>query len=573
MARQSGLAERVWAIKYRHVAADGTPERSVADTWERVATAVGRVERETAAAYDLAFREILRDYRFLPAGRILAGAGSGRPVTLASCFVMGRIDDSLDGILEHLRRSALTLQWGGGIGCDFSTLSRRGSRAGSQEVAAGPVAVMKMWDATCAALLAGGSRRGAMMATLRCDHAEVEAFIDAKRDLDALRNFNLSVGVTDAFMAALADGREWLLGSDRPIAARALWNRLMSAAYDTGEPGVLFLDRINRWNNLYYCEQIAATNPCGEIPLPPYGACVLGSINLAAFVREPFTRGAFLDLDEIARVAGVAVRFLDDVIDVSLFPLLEQAEHARATRRVGLGVTGLADALILLGLHYASDAGRAAARRAVATIRDAAYAASIGLAAERGSFPLFERDAYLAGEFARSLPAQVRDGIARSGIRNSHLLAIAPTGTISLLANNVSSGIEPVFALEGERRVLAPDGTIETWPAVDFALDAWRRANRGSPPPTFVTARELTPEAHLAMVAALQPLVDNSISKTINLAANTPPTVFANVYERAYALGLKGCTVFRPNPMRQGVLRDSFVDSSPNCCEPTRRAA
>jgi ribonucleoside-diphosphate reductase alpha chain len=561
---QSPLAERIWAIKYRHVAAQGAAERSIVDTWVRVAAAVAEAERGAPAAKKSALREILRDFKFLPAGRVLAGAGTGRPVTLASCFVMGPIVDSSTGIEESLRRSALTLQWGGGIGCDFSTLRPRGFHSDSEGVAPGPVAVMKMWDAMCAALLAGGSRRGAMMATLRCDHADIEAFVDAKRDIAAFGNFNLSVGVTDDFMATLADGRE---------AARGLWNRMMSAAYDTGDPGVLFLDRINRWNNLYYCEQIAATNPCGEIPLPPHGACVLGSINLTAFVREPFTRGAFLDLHEIARVAWLAVRFLDDVIAVSQFPIREQAEHARSTRRLGLGVTGLADALIMLGLHYDTDAGRAAARRAVEVIRDAAYGASIELATERGSFPLYERDAYLAGRFAAGLPAHIRDGIARSGLRNSHLLAIAPTGTISLLANNVSSGIEPVFALEGERRVLAPDGAVEIWPTIDFALDAWRRGRSGALPRSFVTAHELTATAHLEMVAALQPLVDNSISKTINVAANTPQAAFADVYERAYALGLKGCTVFRPNPGKQGVLRDAFGDASSNCCEPTRRAA
>jgi ribonucleoside-diphosphate reductase alpha chain len=571
---QAPLAERVWAIKYRHVAAQGVAERSIVDTWDRVAAAVSKAERGVLAARESALREILQDFRFLPAGRILAGAGTGRQVTLASCFVMGPIADSSVGIADSLRRSALTLQWGGGIGCNFSTLHPRGSHSDSEGVARGPVEVMKMWDAMCAALLAGGSRRGAMMATLRCDHADVGAFVDAKRDVAALRNFNLSVAVTDDFMATLAEGRESLPrtpGSGET--ARALWNRMMSAAYDTGDPGVLFLDRINRWNNLYYCEEIAATNPCGEIPLPSHGACVLGSINLTAFVRQPFTRGAFLDLHEIARVARLAVRFLDDVIDVSQFPLPEQAEHARSTRRVGLGVTGLADALIFLGLHYDSDAGRAAARRAVEVIRDAAYGASIELATERGAFPLYERDAYLAGYFVAGLPAHIRDGIARAGLRNSHLLAIAPTGTISLLANNVSSGIEPVFAFEGERRVLAPDGSVENWSTIDFALDAWRRGKGGAPPRTFVTAQELTATAHLEMVAALQPLVDNSISKTINVAANTPPEAFADVYERAYGLGLKGCTVFRPNAVRQGVLRDASADPDSNCCEPTRRAA
>jgi ribonucleoside-diphosphate reductase alpha chain len=423
------------------------------------------------------------------------------------------------------------------------------------------------------------------MGTLRCDHPDIEEFIEAKRDGSALRNFNLSVLVTDAFMEALAAGRKWPLGfpcaagaaaspGQRPsvsggasraiarlVSARELWEKIASAAHAAAEPGVLFIDRINRNNNLYYAEQISATNPCGEVPLPPHGACVLGSLNLAAFVREPFSVGAKLDLAALEALVPTAVRMLDDAVELSAYPLDRQAEQARATRRIGLGVTGLADALIMLGLRYDSDAGRDLARTVLQRVRDAAYGASTDLAGHKGAFPLFDRDAYLAGEHARSLPPSVRDRIARRGLRNSHLLAIAPAGTISLLANNVSSGIEPVFALEGERRVVDEQGRLETHVVRDYAYALWSAAHTGSLPSAFVTVGELVPEDHLAMLAALQPLVDSSISKTLNLPADAAAGAVGQIFERAYALGAKGCTVFRPNAMTGAVL-----ERSGQCC-------
>jgi ribonucleoside-diphosphate reductase alpha chain len=405
-----------------------------------------------------------------------------------------------------------------------------------------------------------------MMATLRCDHPDIEAFVDAKRDPAMLRHFNLSVQVSDAFMAAVENDHDWQLvfrrtsepagevGPVRTVKARDLWQRILRAAYDTAEPGVLFVDTINRENNLHDREKLSATNPCGEIPLPPYGACDLGSLNLTAFVDSPFAADARLDLDALAAAAALAVRFLDDIVDVSRYPLPAQAEQARHTRRIGLGITGLADALVMLGLDYASEAARALAAQAMQTIRDAAYRTSVGLAQEKGAFPGFAREAFLASGFAARLPGDIRDAIATHGIRNSHLLAIAPAGTISLLANNCSSGIEPIFAAEAERRVLGTDGRNRTHRVVDHALQRWQAQGRPGTPPSLVEARQIDPLAHLYMQAALQPFVDNAISKTINVAADYPFDRFADLYQKAHALGLKGCTVFRPNPVTGAIL-------------------
>jgi ribonucleoside-diphosphate reductase alpha chain len=513
---------------------------------------------------------------------------------------MGEIADDLEHIFDALKEGALTMQHGGGVGYDFSTLRPAGMvAAATGSIASGPVSFMHIWDAMCATMLSTGARRGAMMATLRCDHPDIETFVDAKRDPAALRHFNLSVQVSDAFMQAVDADAEWPLlfplhagevaagaiverrwsGSAQPVPcrvlrsvrARALWQRMLRAAYDTAEPGVLFVDTINRDNTLASMETLSATNPCGEIPLPPYGACDLGSLNLTAFVRQPFAADARLDLAALADAARVAVRFLDNVIDVSRYPLSAQADEARRKRRIGLGVTGLADALVLLNLRYDDGAARALAADALQTLRDAACRASIDLAREKGAFPAFAADAYLASGFARRLPADLRSAIAAHGLRNSHLLAIAPAGTISLLANNCSSGIEPVFAGEAERRVLQADGRYATHRVLDDALQRWRQARGTGVPPAFVEARALDPGAHLAMQAALQPFVDNAISKTINVAEDYPFARFAELYRQAHALGLTGCTVFRPNPVTGAVLSAPAAERV-QCCGIEREA-
>ena len=576
------LARHVWRTRYRC-----GDEQGIADSRHRVAGAVASVEPRGRNAWQRRFAALLDDFRFLPGGRIFAGAGSAHHVTLMNCFVMGELRDSIDGIFDALREGALTMRMGGGIGYDFSTLRPAGSPAsGTGALASGPVSFMRVWDAMCATMLSTGSRRGAMMATLRCDHPDVVEFVEAKREPGQLRNFNLSVLVTDAFMRAVDAGADWPLvfpepgGTGEParefgsVPAAELWDRIMRAAYDVAEPGVLFVDTIDRENNLHYRERLRATNPCGEIPLPAFGCCDLGSLNLARFVARPFTADARIDMDALREAAALGVRFLDDVIDLSAFPLDRQAEQARATRRIGLGITGLADALAILGLRYDSDDGRAQAVTMMQAICHAAYSASIDLAAEKGAFPSLVADEFLAGGFARRLPENLRERIRSQGIRNSHLLAIAPTGTISLLADNVSSGIEPIHALRVTRRVLADDGSRPEFEADDYAAATFRALHPdASWPDAFVTTAELAPAAHVAMQAALQPFVDNAISKTVNVPEAFPFADFRDLYRQAWAAGLKGCTAFRPNPVTGSVVAASEAPPvGVQCCDIEREA-
>ena len=559
--RVAPVSRQIWDAKYRLKSADGTPvDVTIEDTWRRVARALAAAEADPAQ-WELPFYKALEDFRFLPAGRILSGAGSERRVTLFNCFVMGGIADDLGSIFAHLREAALTMQQGGGIGYDFSSLRPKGAPVkGVGADASGPLSFMDVWDSMCRTIMSAGARRGAMMATLRCDHPDIEAFIAAKREPGRLRNFNLSVLVTDAFMAAVAADAEWglVFGGTlhRTVKARALWDSITRATYDYAEPGVLFIDRINARNNLYYCETISSTNPCAEQPLPPYGACLLGSVNLARLVRDPFTPGARLDGEGLAELVGTAVRMMDDTIDVSGFPLEGQRQEALAKRRIGLGMTGLADALIMCGVRYGTAEAADLAGEWARRISRAAYVTSARLAEEKGAFPLFDRDAYLAGETVRGLDEDVRALIARHGIRNALLTSVAPTGTISLVADNVSSGIEPVFALAYTRKVVQPDGSRIEEEVSDCALRLFR-AKFGADaalPEYFVTAQDLTPAEHVRMQAAVQRHVDSAISKTVNVPEGISFEAFQEIYLDAYHSGCKGCATYRPNGITGSVL-------------------
>ncbi len=555
------ISKQIWEAKYRFEPPGGQPEHSIEETWARVAAAAASAEaRANRKAWQQRFFEAMADFAFIPAGRILAGAGTGRGVTLFNCFVMGAIGDDMGSIFAHVREAALTLQQGGGIGHDFSTLRPRGAAVrGVGADASGPASFMDVWDAMCKTIMSAGSRRGAMMGTLRCDHPDIEAFIEAKADPRRLRNFNLSVLVTDDFLEAVEADGPWPLvfGGEvfHTVSARGLWHKIMRSAYDYAEPGVIFIGRVNALSNLNYCENISATNPCGEQPLPPYGACLLGSINLAALIEDPFAPGARLDESRLDGLVPIAVRLLDNVIDVSRYPLPAQEKEAKAKRRIGLGVTGLADALIMCGKRYGSEEGRDLARGWMEKIAHTAYAASVELAKEKGAFPLFDAGKFLKQPFPSSLPQPLQDAIAKHGIRNGVLTSIAPTGTISLLAGNVSSGIEPVFDLEYRRRILSPDGTPTYETVEDYAVRLFRERHGEAPlPETFVTAHQLSPRKHLLMQAALQQYVDASISKTVNCPEAMPFDEFEALYLDAYRLGLKGCTAYRPNPVTGEVL-------------------
>ncbi|MDJ0806140.1 MAG: adenosylcobalamin-dependent ribonucleoside-diphosphate reductase [Gammaproteobacteria bacterium] len=588
----SSISELIWKTRYRF-----RREADIQASWQRVAQALASIEANNRASWERRFLQALHGFRFLPGGRILAGAGTGREMTLCNCFVMGRIEDDLRSIFKALEEGALTMQQGGGVGYDFSTLRPAGLKAArTGSVASGPVSFMRIWDSMCATLLSTANRRGAMMGTLRCEHPDIRQFIDAKRQAGALRNFNLSVLVSDAFMQAIEKNKDWSLlfpcsglsrkdrqryperlfrdwpGSRQPVEcavmarmpAAELWEAIMRANYDSAEPGVLFIDRINQENNLGYREQISATNPCGEIPLPAYGACDLGSINLASFVQDPFDGQARLDLPGIVEITSIATRMLDNVIDLTHYPLPRQREQAQGSRRIGLGITGLADALLMLQLDYRSEAALRLAREVLQAICHTAYRTSIGLAREKGGFPFLQAQDYLASPFIQRLPEDIRQGISRYGIRNSHLIAIAPAGTISLLAGNVSSGIEPVFDFHAQRRIKNTSEESETHRLTDPALALWHMQHpETAPPDCFVSASDLSADQHLAMQAALQPHVDNAVSKTLNVPRAVGFAEFQSIYRKAWELGLKGCTTFRPNPQTASILSP---DPENSCC-------
>ena len=554
---RSPIAEQMWDMKYRLKEYDGTPiDLTVHDTWSRIANALAAKE-EDPEHWAKVFNDALESFKFLPAGRINAGAGTGdRNVTLFNCFVMGTVEDSLGGIFDALKEAVLTMQQGGGIGYDFSTLRPQGAEVkGVASDSSGPLTFMDVWDASCKTIMSAGTRRGAMMATMRCDHPDVEKFIEAKRDPLRLRMFNMSVLVTDDFMKAVKANDSFDLKFEgkiyKTIKARTLWDKIMHSTYGYAEPGIIFIDRINKMNNLNYCETIACTNPCGEQPLPPYGACLLGSINLAAVLNPDYT----INYELLGETVTTAVRMMDNVVDVSKFPLPAQQEEAQNKRRIGLGVTALADAMALGGIIYGSNEGVAWTDKVMKFIAVAAYQASINLAKEKGSFPLLDVEKFLATGNMQQMPADIRDQIREHGIRNALLTSIAPTGTISLYAGNVSSGIEPIFALGYERKVMQKDGSKITEVVEDYAVTRWKKDHGSAPlPASFVTAQTLSPSAHIRMQAAAQRWVDSSISKTVNVPEDINFDDFKSVYMDAYDMGCKGCTTYRPNDVTGSVL-------------------
>lgn len=555
------ISHWIWNAKYRYGVAGETIDQTLDDTWRRVAAAVASVE--TGDRRDLwmeRFGEAMRSFGLLPAGRILAGAGTSRDVTLMNTFAMGTIDDSMAGLMDSVRQGAMTMRMGGGIGFDLSTVRPKGFPVKGLDCgAAGPLAAMDVCNAM-SMLMAEGPRRGAMMATMRCDHPDIEAFVTAKSERGRFSNFNLSVMVADAFMQQLACDGPWSLRWEgttvRTLPASALWNLIMRQNHVAAEPGVLFIDRINAGNPLAYMETIATTNSCAEQPLPPFGVCPLASINLAVLVTRAFEADAALDRSALRRMVEAGVRLLDNVIDLSRYPLPEQAAEAVAKRRIGLGVTGVADALAMMGIRYGSQRAADCLESWMRDIHLTAVATSIGMAREKGAFPSFDRDAYLASPAIGKLPVALRRDIARYGIRNALLTSIAPTGSISLLAGNVSSGIEPIFATAFKRRIIGPDGEATSQEVMDYAVQRHRQTRREHAPlpDTFVTASDLAPGDHVRMQAAAQRWTDGSISKTVNCPADIPFDVFQGVYLSAYQAGCKGCTTFRPNEVTGSVL-------------------
>lgn len=509
------------------------------------------------------YREILLNQRFLPGGRIQSAIGSPRRTTAFNCFVSQTIEDSMDGIMQAAHEAANTMRLGGGIGYDFSTIRPKGDLIVSLDSkSSGPISFMHIFNAICQTVASAGQRRGAQMGVLRIDHPDIEEFIEAKANLTNLNQFNISVGVTDEFMSAVAKGTDFTLTykgrAYKVVDARYLWDKLMRVTWDWAEPGILFIDRINEMNNLYYCETIAATNPCGEQPLPPYGACLLGSFNLVKYIVEYQPGHYKFNWDQFKADISVVVRAQDNVIDKTVFPLPQQKEAAETKRRIGLGYTGLANAGEVLGYSYGSSEFLMFQNKLSKLLANESYKASSLLAKEKGSFPLFDKEKYLESKFIKRLDKDVQDLIAENGIRNSHLISIAPTGTISLTADNVSSGCEPVFSHFYDRTIIDDNGDKKVERVSDYGYRVWGIKGK--------TADECTIDEHLSVLITASKWVDSAVSKTLNVGENVSWDEFKNIYMTAWSEGCKGCTTFRASGKRYGILNKVDIPEEGTAC-------
>lgn len=566
-AAETEIGYDIWQRKYRYRGSDEVKaDERYEDTWHRIAKAVAAGEKDPKMWEDK-FYGILENFKFLPGGRIISNAGTSRQeVTMFNCYVMNSIEDSLESIFETVKESALTQKQGGGVGFDFSTLRPEGSNIrGCEAESSGPLSFMKVFNASCQTIMSAGQRRGAQMGVLRCDHPDIEKFITVKRGNAALQMFNLSVGITDKFIQAVKNNQPWELVFNgkvyKTVRAAELWDLIMRSTYEFAEPGFILIDRINEMNNLWYAEEIRATNPCGEQPLPPYGACLLGSVNLTRFVKRPFTNKAEIDFEGLKETVGIAVRLLDNVIDQSNYPLEKQRHEAMAKRRMGIGITGLANMFVFMQVKYGSETSVKLAEKVMSTITVAAYEASVELAKEKGAFRMFDAEKYTKSRFVKTLPLALQEAIRTHGLRNSHLTSVAPTGTISLLAGNVSSGLEPTFAYTYTRKIRnGGENDVTEVEVEDYAWKMYRqhlgveKLDPAQLPEYFVSSDEVTPLEHVTIQAALQRWVDSSISKTINVPKDYPFEDFKDIYMKAYELGLKGCTTFRPSDHITGVL-------------------